>query len=212
MWNKIQRIYIGTNQVRPPYWDYTPTSNTLVYYRMKEDLNDYSWNNRNLTGTVTFADNKMTNTSTLSRTKILSGTTWAFTVSIWTRGWNTWGVSENDSWWAQWFLTAKWVNQDNYNWNAIINWSWRRSGGTTAIGTNDDFLLLTFVYNWNNRKAYNNGVNFGTTTNCSWNLKTTATSFRVGAWVWGQIIIEKWAWSVSDIQTYYNNSKWNYWL
>lgn len=208
----IKQIYVGTNRVRPSYYDYTPNSNTLAYYPMKENLNDYSGNGRNLSGTATFSNNKMTNTSAVTRSQIFSGTVWAFTVSFWTRGGDTWGINENDSGWPERFLTAKWLNSDTYNWNAIIGNSRRRSGWTTILGTNSDFFLLTFVYNWSTFKAYQNGVNFGTNTSCSGNLKTSSTSFRVGAWVWGQIIVEKWAWSATEISNYYNSSKWNYWI
>ena len=64
MWNKIQRIYIGTNQVRPVYkWE--PWANTVAYYKFVNDINDYSWNGYNLTWAWNYSDNMITSTSTL---------------------------------------------------------------------------------------------------------------------------------------------------
>lgn len=205
----LKNAYIGER----PYYDYTPTSNTLVYYPFKEDMNDYSWNNKNLSidsGTVSYADNKITISNALRGSTILNGVSGAFTISFRC----TWAWSYNfydrDSWWPQWFCGANW--NGNYRWNAIINNSWRRAGNTTAAGTASDFVLLTVVYDWSQFLAYLNGTQTGTVTNCTGNIKWTATYFLIEWWTWGQVIIEKWAWSVSDIQTYYNNSKWNYWL
>lgn len=209
---KIKKIYVGTNQVRPAYWNYTPTSNTLVYYPFKEDMNDYSWNNKNLSidsGTVSYADNKITISNALRGSTILNGVSWAFTISFWTV-WNGNAIYDADSWWPQWYNTARW-NWD-YWWNAIINNSWRRAGNTTAAGTASDFVLLTVVYNWSQFLAYLNGTQTGTVTNCTGNIKWTATQFIIEWWTWGQVIIERWAWSASEVLDYYNNSKWNYWL
>ena len=48
MWNKIQRIYVGTNLVYPK----TVPQNWLLWYRPLEiDVNDQSWNWKNLTKT-----------------------------------------------------------------------------------------------------------------------------------------------------------------
>lgn len=43
MWNKIQRIYIGENLVRPPN-PYSPTSDTKFYYPFRYDQRDVTWN------------------------------------------------------------------------------------------------------------------------------------------------------------------------
>ena len=64
MWNKIQRIYIGTEQIRPVY-KREPWANTIAYYKFVSDVNDYSWNNYNLAWGGTFSNNMITSTSTL---------------------------------------------------------------------------------------------------------------------------------------------------
>lgn len=46
MWNKIQRIYVGTTKVRPSGW--TPWANTIAYFPFKDDILDHSWNGRTL--------------------------------------------------------------------------------------------------------------------------------------------------------------------
>lgn len=40
MWNKIQKIYIGSNLVRPKW---KPDSNVLAYYPFKDDTIDATW-------------------------------------------------------------------------------------------------------------------------------------------------------------------------
>lgn len=206
--HELKNAYIG----KKPYYDYTPTSSTIAYYPFKEDINDHSWNGNNLSiasGTVSYSDNKITISNGLQKTTgILNGVSWAFTISFWTV-WNGNAIYDADSWWPQWYNAPRW---GDYWWNAIINNSWRRAGNTTSAGTASDFVLMTIVYNWSQFLAYLNGTQTGTVTSCTGNIKWTATKFVIEWWTRWQVIIERWAWSASEVLDYYNNSKWNYWL
>lgn len=42
MWYKVNKRYVGTQQVRPSGWK--PWSNTIAYYPLETDANDASWN------------------------------------------------------------------------------------------------------------------------------------------------------------------------
>ena len=43
MWYKVNKIRVGTQQVRPSWW--TPWSNTLFYLPLESDTTDHSWRN-----------------------------------------------------------------------------------------------------------------------------------------------------------------------
>jgi len=51
MWNKIQRIYVGQNLVRPKR---QPTSHTLLYCPLNENINDVTWNHTMTSVTWTY--------------------------------------------------------------------------------------------------------------------------------------------------------------
>lgn len=47
--NEVEKGYVGTEQVRP--WEWKPWSNTIAYYPLTDNFNDYSWNSKNLSNT-----------------------------------------------------------------------------------------------------------------------------------------------------------------
>lgn len=210
-----KKIYIRVEDHTP----WTPWANTLAYYKFISDINDYSWNNRNLTKdwtwTVTFANNKVTipsGSALIYGSGILNWVIWAFTISEWT----TWAWSgfmyDADGLWPQWYTGANGSNW-NRNGNAIINDWWRRAWNQSTMGSASDFLLLTMVYDWSTLVAYKNWVQFWSTSSTGGSIKWTATQFIIewGSTFW-EIIIEKWAWSATDVANYYDDTKANYWI
>lgn len=192
-------------------YSWTPWADTLVYYKFATDLNDYSWNNLNLSSSsVTFSNNKMTNTSNVNWTPILNWHQWAFTVSCWTT-WTWTNIGDRDSWGFQWFIRATWWSSDWWG-NAIIANSWRRAWNQTAAWSSSDFVHLVMVYNGSLLVCYLNGVKTGTTTSVSWNIKGTASQFQIATGTWGEFIIEWKAWTAQEISDHYNWTKSNYGL
>ena len=95
----ISKVFVWDTQVRPTWWQ--PWANTIAYYPLETDTNDYSWNGRNGTNNwVTF-----------------SNWLWVFNgssyVSLWTWSWTNIQTNMTISVWFKW----------NWNWskdNAVL--------------------------------------------------------------------------------------------
>ena len=217
MWNKIQRIYIGSNLVRPKWH---PWANTIAYYPLKEDTNDYSWNSRNLTNSwATFwtyqwiscvywtARAQWINTPSLN---------WVKTISLWTN----WSGNYTNS---------------NSNFSVIY-----ADGQATSLAYRkyNDYKLQFYdgAYNLINsyitNQRYNLVVTFDGTAKIyiNWQLLWQRTNtvqytwwiFYFMRWVWTGDTIDGYLWGMSNIiledktrtaqevAKYYNSTKWNY--
>lgn len=213
---KLKRITIRPNgteiQVRPttsPWWQ--PWANTIAYYPLTSDMNDYSGNNRNLTvesWTITY--NSSTNMAELAGQIIYSQpllpTSSDYTVWFWCypSSWNN--IGDKVSWWPQWYLCDfAW----EYKWWLKIGSTWYRLWGTTEISWPCHLMVtrsgstFTLYVNWQPDSTLTN----------SWAIQT-ANTFYISwfdNWVWW-VILEDIAWDAQKVSDYYNMTKWDYWL
>ena len=180
MWYKLNWIYVWNQKVRPePEPPFTPWANTLAYYPLQKDVNDYSWNWRNWTNyNVTFSDGIATFNGSYSSIVVPSADrqkpTSNFTISAWARP-TSWTHTGS---WKPMFIVTKWqfyanTEQDFFYWLAITDenkyafwwiatwisddWDTYPWESTTAVNLNER-NLYTLTNNWTTKTLYLNGV------------------------------------------------------
>lgn len=223
MWNKIQRIYVGTNLVRPPYGggSWKPTANTILYMPLKIDLLDYWPGHISMTSSWTITiDGQWANFGNLSALKGQSSSTisWNFTFSSWLKLTSAGsGASIISIWqgypgrgyryganssWKIWFTLYS-----VYDWNYGTNFSTLYSNWHNLILTRSgttNTLYLDWVskgtYTWTSTPSSNNITIWGDYT--SWTIQGNVN----------EIIIDGSAWTATEITNYYNNTKGIYWI
>ena len=222
--SSLKNAYIGE------VW--TPTSNTLAYYKFEWNLNDSSGNWHNLTNSWTISYNTSPIAVNLSTSNYLyfnnsdtfnhdrTYNTWAYitarnnqnnsTVFLcqWTQGTNNMVYCALDYQWKLHF----WFYGEDYYW-------------TTTSSLNQWVnVCYTYEYSTKTYKAYINWVNNlnGTKTSqysvASWNLymwalanNTWNTNYRIQWKIWTSVL-EKTLWNADKVLNYYNTFKANYWL
>lgn len=224
MWNKIQKIYVGTTKVRPSGWQ--PWANTVLYMPFKTDLLDHSWNNISFTNTnVSIVDAKAyfnwsAKLVNSNFTSYLSDV--PFTVSFWIKQ----SSIVNDAWLVVWHkkVSRSWYWWDILNVSSKIRlesiwWGTNVSSGTISANT---WYLVTAIYASGNKYLYMNG-------SLAWSGTSTINrfrnEFRIGvndadSWTtpkymngyMSDLIIESKARTAQEIADYYNQTKSNYWL
>jgi len=233
MWNKIKKIYIGNNLVRPAWWK--PWSNTLLYLPFNWNYNDESWKWTTLTlasGSIAYSTTtQWEQYANISSWVILSWLTSNFDINNWTNSqWvyltSTWVVV----WWYAW-----WPNQTSVPWSEN-NWYW------TGIIFDSNAKILLFKWNWDiqtnvqiTRNAWHNII----ITQWSWTTKiyidwtqqySSSVTYSKRAekiwlfanpywtypnkftWRYDEFILEQWVWDLAQAKQYYNQTKSNYWL
>lgn len=232
MWNKIQKIYIGTNQVRPELEPWTPWANTFAYFPLKNDATDVIHN-------IALTSEWTTNYTTVWGVKSAE-----FTKSNWLYDNNfsyipQWDYSKTLSCW----LYVKW---GNISWGGIVavwwdtvwsvfwigaySWSYSiimtRNGSTSTAYTPtlNTWINVIATYNNSDWKMYING-NWYTT----WGNTTAPTSWNnLYLWqnIWASILVnnQTFYWNMSEViledkertpqevANYYNQTKSTYWL
>lgn len=232
MWNKISKIYVGTNLVRPkPSPSYTPTANTIMYYPLKWDLLDYSWNNRNPTGfvwTITYPNNayaSLTNFYSNMYNGFNDGTTNSpMTISYWIRdisgtqsyvkpfvigqdiGGNYWGLEAFADSSGVIAYAITWGSAQNTSYYTISSWAWHN--------------IIVTITPWSQMKLYIDG-SLKESVNVNFNMRIGARNGIWGSndlggekisWDLSEIINESVAWSATDVSNYYNAHKSEYWI
>lgn len=212
----VQNIYIGEGGREP--WD-----NTLAYWKLDGDLNDYSGNNLNFSmgyGSASywtlaswkkyFILDGSNNTGTVTTASAISSS--AITISMY--------LNTTVNYWSNYqnivfdpFRIMNWkgkisINDTNNTWPSITLWNW--------------YHVLTIWNNWTeylylNWELQNTTLNYTvdntTRTFIIWNNPWNYTaSTRRAQWYVSEIIIENKARTVQEITKYYNLTKWNYWL
>lgn len=188
-----------------------PNANTIAYYPLTSDINDYSGNNRNLTvntGTVTY--NSSTNMAETNWRMVYSRALLPrnsdFTVWCWCYP-NSWcEMWDYDSWWPLWYL-ANFAGE--YKWGFAMN-GWKRLGSTTAVPWPCHIMitrsgsLFTVYINW---QADGTMTESGAISNYS-------NAFTIDYWQnWiGAVIIESVARTATEVTDYYNQTKSDYGL
>lgn len=221
---KVQSRLIWTTKVRPSWWK--PWANTVAYYPLNWNANDYSWNGKNGTasnitwnswwdgGCASFnGSNSYINVPALSITNNLTISCWIKTTqsSIWeiiqmvNSAWTQSFEFRVSSWKLNLWLWNSWYSEQGWNSSSSINtWQW---------------VNVIVTKSGNNYNLYINSVNDGVFTSSLWIwfnnnriwLHTNGSNSPYN-WLIDNFIIENKARTASEIADYYNLTKSNYWL
>lgn len=235
MWHKLTAIFLWQNKVRPSWWQ--PWTNTIAYYKLESDLNDYSGNEHNLTpaSNVTFstlASGKgvcfFDNSASVSS---FPAFTWDITFSFYVRnssnytGYNNiWYIvkaNSTTSWWDEANSTAvlfSWESQSNgFRWQP----TWQQDGFPFLFNdTNWHYVVCTYKRNTQAANVYLDGNTTPTITSTySAYPNSNSTPFYLCQKWWTQrytylsdVIIEDKVWTTQEIANYFNQTKTDYWI
>ena len=205
-------------QVRPSGWQ--PWANTLAYYPLKNDCNDYSWNNRNGTGSnIQFiwgyaywngSDSTMSSTITNDSNKTVSlwvkwdsPNEWDFVASCWNSQGGSYYHQSIAVWTGiKWAVTVK--NSRDYVSNSSV--SNTRTHICVTFTSGNSKLYVNGEYQWANTYTYSSlSTNFTLFSryNASWNFFKGYLS---------NVIVESSIWTDQEVADYYNLTKSNYGL
>ena len=215
---ELKNAYIGE-------YGWKPWANTIAYYPLTDDFNDYSWNSYNLTNNSTQLTTldwvKCVDMNNSYCTASFAVTSLPYTIVCWNKA--------KTNWWNK-ALAIQWQYSGSWGWSWVMIWEWSgtnyiwvrygnatdQNGGISpyAIDTNWHLYIVTFntdwcyVYAdwqqvWNPKQSLTNSV-----------LNTTP--FRIWAnyeWtvLWngymGITIIEDKVRTAQEISDYYNQTK-----
>lgn len=227
MWYKVKKIYQWSNLVRPIIPPFTPWANTVAYYPFESNINDASWNNRNLsmyTGSFSYQTlsswKKICrfNTSALAKIGSIPFNRTAYTVSAWC-SWDTISSSYQK-------IILDLVEWSNYRpryfaywsevtWLVSSEWSW------VSYVQNQWYHILVTYTNWVARMYINNTLKATytlSTSGTAWKMLINGTdsnnynvNYRTAGTI-SELILENKVWTDTEISNYYNNTKSNYGL
>lgn len=223
-------------------FEWKPDANTIWYYKLEWNVNDYSWNNRNLTNSwITFTTSWSLTVAKLSswsnayyQNNTLFNKSYPFTYSAYINAdsipswyYDTKEINTNLIVWIQnW--TDLWTHDKdlcvwlsnkaiwyNYPWEAkYVSW-WTISTWTR--------YNLTLTYDWSNMKLYVNATLVWTVA-CAYSY-TWYTNARLTIWKswttrWSswfkwkisKVVVENKARTQTEIQNFVNKTKSKYWI
>jgi len=236
MWNKVQRIYIGSTLVRPKW---KPWANTIAYYPLETSWASWIWWTALTTTWVTYAtETTWKKYAVFSWTITNNGWKWAtvavsdywynLTHSFWaktTGNWTASGIGSN-----RWdFLRLESGNKSVY-WcscwfkgdGQVMSYADGTSSETTwyAIPLDNTRHHYCMTYTSSATNLYFDGVLIktaggGSSTRYSWTMYIWNNSAAYYYWYnWGlsELITENVARTQAEITEYFNLTKWNYWV
>lgn len=230
MWNKIQKIFIGTNQVRPPTWK--PWTNTVAYRPINETTTttDQSWNNYGLSRswTITYdsisasTDGSSYFTQTNGRIYELASVS-QLTVSLRYRFTTAWSWDVKTIYFMG-SMTNAWRKFHLYRevWGKLVlnGGYYTREYSSISADTRYNIILTwdgtttTMYLNWSSVSAGTHSYEKN-----YWNtvylFRTSSSSSPLPDVSWSKlsnVIIENRAWDSAEVSKYYNLTKWIYWL
>ena len=230
MWYKIKRILVGTNQVRPSWW--TPWANTIAYYPLTENLNDYSghWYNWSFSSwTITYQNGYATlNSASIT----FNGSNWYkyndnLTICYWWRRKSTWNIWISIWWWnwpspydKGWWLqiysysSSWWIWAEHVNYTSGSTPSNYSTGIASFDTTNRHLWVVTYNNSTQKMTLYINLQQVKQVSAGSWTrLPYWAIVWQGWSnWDMSNIIFENKARTAQEISEYYNQTKSNYWL
>ena len=218
-------INVQNKQIKTEFW-WKPWTNTLAYYEFNNNLNDSSWNSRNLSAyTWSFAYwtaswwwkyVQLSSSNTANNINIPINFDW-YTVSWFVNFWEirtTWAqwivfdVESND-WYPRFWTWNWWVN--SYCW-----WLNRASASTNTryhlVCVIKNKIMYCYI-NWQ-LKFQDNVANYSGSSaifSLNWISDKSRSQYRTNAKL-SELIIEKSARSQSDITKYFNKMKSKYGL
>lgn len=209
MWNKIQKIYVWSNQVRPNTWN--PWANTIAYFPFKENMLDATWN---ITLSWTMVQDGLgfrptTNTSWKAPSALYENL-W---INIAAYSWQTYMWVGLSSLWTWYYVKHRDANlnkkfytftSSSYAiWGSAsfqpATWTWHNISfwydGSKTIYSIDG--VVSTLYNWRWYDFAWSGDNF---------------YFEYWNYIVADVIVETEVRNSDKILSYYNITKWNYWL
>lgn len=221
--------------------EWQPWVNTLAYYPLESNGNDFSWNNNNLTtfNWITFGtlsswkeyaifNGSSSWNSVIAKTNSISFSNSAYTASLWIKPENNWWSYPNQyhlfnigTWQVNFRLITSWYGKYTpatyYNSN---QWIIYQSSISPIVDWNWHHFVVTA--NLTSISLYIDNVliwtQSGSITSYSWNWVITLwvnpddTTYYGYKWWMSDVIFEKAIWSEQDRTDYYNLTKSNYWL
>ena len=214
----LQNIYIGE-------YGWKPWSNTLAYYPLNWDLNDYSGNWRNLSWTWSFVSWwpwQVFNVTNVYSDDSAFDIYWtqAFTLCLRLK------VTSMPSLYDSIMWTQQWSNPDTHD-KEIDIWSWwvvnfqMWNGSEYLIQSNtnisaNQWYNIVATFDGSSRKLYINWVNVWSWSGwSSYNNNPPRLVFRRrwdGSYNISNAVVENIWWSTSDVWNFFTLTKWNYWL
>jgi hypothetical protein len=196
---KIKHIYVWENLVRPVW---KPWNNTIFYYPLETNINDYSWNNRNWTiqvWSLSYTTSWWTkNVAQFNWNTIFSIPNIAWTYSTYT--FNVWCKPTSTNTWQEFFSNIWTGNTNNvysnFNWTAYeLGW-WKR-----------DFAFQYRPNGWSNTYQ-----NLYWTVNRDINTWYNVCIIWNSSWVkiylnWTQIV----SWNTNWTIVLNNHTNWQWW-
>lgn len=233
MWYKVNKIRVGTQQVRPSWWK--PWANTVAYYPLTSTttVNDMSGNGKNLTNYgATFWTYQWVDCANIYlNSKYIKGNVDTFPTWANPRTWNFWCYNSNasaqqyeEAYFFNWtektanYMVLFWIWTDNKEF-VSQRWTWS-SWNLTPL--RQQWFNACLVYTWTKFVYYRNWAYVWEWT---YTINTQWTEFRIGwprtsgdAW-WDRfsgymswfILENKW-WTEQEAVDYYNTTKSTYWL
>lgn len=227
MWYKLQKIYIGQQQVRARGWQ--PWANTVAYYPLTSNADDDSWNGYNATNYgATFSETNWAYFGAVRNRLELPNMTVGnvFTISLWAK------VTSNLSWDQEFNF---YYDRSYYNRNLLFRYSaswtdvytgnnaYNQDSWTASTSPWTWWNNIILVKNWTSLNVYKNWTSIWTHTgydvSIPWWSNTVCVWGTVSAWSSGykewyikDYIIENVARTAQEVADYYNLTKWNYWI
>lgn len=199
-----------------------PSDKTLIYYPLASDLNDYSWNNHNLSiksGSVTYSNNMATLTRVWYGWWGLNWLEWDFTMLAYTTNtwWNKWFFPSTDANWAPQMWLARWNSQIGFwyyqYWGTLNYLSYNYSASwihlIAEVKTSSKMIIYVDGVEVANSSGTYQKVRPDSSQNNVWIGTNINWSWTVTYW-W--VIVETKARTADEILNYYNKTKSNYWL
>lgn len=210
-------------------WWWHPWAYTVAYYPLDSTntVNDLSWNNYTLTNSgVTFwtyqwVDCAVSSWSNQLYSTIAAIPSWAAprTLSVWVYiSSSSSGLEYNTVWY--------WENSNHKSYQIYQAWQSLFSIRTYYDDANvswdnnwyQHWINIIATYDGNVNTLYINGNSEVTSTVT---LNTTASDLYIGAspfvaywtiWYISEVILENKAWTVGEVEAYFDATKWNYWI
>ncbi len=220
MWNKIQRIYVGQDQVRPAGWK--PWTNTLLYVSMKDaiavDAGTYTFTNTSVTNTtLSWVKCGYFNWSARLDTTLPWFSSQQHTISVWYKSWTVnayWIICSNPCGRTYWEViycnSSTDIRYNTYTWSstpATISYN-------TTVTNRNHYLYTWWAFYVNWVKAWT------TSTWCSaywnfciwWHNASSSCTRRFCTGYMREVILEDKVWSEDEVVAYFNQTKWEFWL
>ena len=214
----------------PEQWGWQPWANTVAYYTLDTDFNDYSWNNRSLTNswatitTVSWVNCAYYDGSSYSQLDGYSLDNSHRTINLWVKC----------TWWGyQWLVHiapyswdsggSLWIKFNNWNTN-VWPWDWANASAESVTAN-------VSAWNWHNIVVTQETST--TKLYVDWSLIWTISDYPSQSqvpWWWAlwskyfslhsekltwylsKVILENKVRTAQEISDYYNQTKWDYWI